>query len=187
MNLLEISLISLGLSADAFAVAVSLGLAMAFVNWKNSAVVGLYFGIFQMLMPLAGYILVIWFSGQVEAFGHWLAFILLLLIGGKMIWESFTASSDSQDSTDPPVNTLNLSNMLPLALATSIDAMAVGASFAFLQNEILLPAIFIGVTTFVLSILGVRLGALVGKKFQSKANLIGGIILILIGFRMLLV
>ncbi|MBQ7934721.1 MAG: manganese efflux pump [Lachnospiraceae bacterium] len=180
MSLLSLFLIALGLSMDAFAVAVCKGLAMPKITPKKAAVVGLWFGGFQGLMPLLGYILGIQFSNSIEAFDHWIAFILLSLIGISMITE---ALSKDQEETD---DSLDIKTMFLLALATSIDALAVGVTFAFLKQNILPAVAFIGITTFILSMIGVKVGNIFGTKYKSKAELAGGIILILMGLEILL-
>lgn len=197
MSWVEIFLIALGLSADAFAVSVSLGLGTAAGKYKESSpatnrntryvrcvilTVGLYFGIFQAVMPLIGYIAAAQFSGPVSAYGNLIAFGLLCLIGGKMIVDSLKKQkvSETQNLNISPVH------MVPLAVATSIDALAVGASFALLQVSILAAAALIGITTFALSATGVKVGNTFGAGHQAKAGLIGGVILVLIGLRILL-
>lgn len=202
MNLLELFLISIGLSMDAFAVAVCSGLAMPKATIKKSLIIGLYFGFFQAVMPLIGYLLATRFADKIIAFDHWIAFALLSFIGGKMIVESFKKQGctdrdcPAETCTDrecpggerPDIKKISLkpSKMLPLAFATSIDALAVGVSFAFLHVHIV-PAIFsIGIITLILSMLGVKIGNIFGIKFKSRAELAGGIILVLIGLKILL-
>lgn len=180
MGLGELLLIAVGLSMDAFAVAVCKGLSMERVTVGRAAVVGLYFGAFQMLMPLIGYFAGAAFAQQIEDFDHWIAFVLLAVIGGRMIWESFSKETEQEDASLSP------KKMLPLAVATSIDALAVGVSFAFLQVEIWSSASIIGVVTLVLSMVGVKVGNIFGARYKSKAELVGGIILVLIGVKILL-
>jgi putative Mn2+ efflux pump MntP len=182
MTLLELFILAVGLSMDAFAVAICLGLGMERYALKKSVVVGLYFGAFQFLMPVIGYYLGMLFADRITAFDHWAAFALLLFLGGKMIFESFKKDEDS-DENDMP---LRPTHMLPFALATSIDALAVGVSFAFLQVSILPAASLIGVTTFTISAVGVKAGKVFGDKFKSKAELVGGAILVLIGLKILI-
>jgi len=183
MNLLDIFLIALGLSADAFAVAIGLGLSVSNTSkLKNALIVGVYFGVFQAVMPLIGFIAAVQFSGAIDAFGHWVAFIVLVIIGGKMIWGSYRTDGNDSDKSG-----LKFSQMIPLAIATSIDALVVGASFAFLQIDILPAVGFIGITTFALSALGFKVGSMFGAKWQSKANLAGGIILVVLGIRVLFI
>ena len=202
MNLLELFLIAIGLSMDAFAVAVCSGLAMPKATIKKSLIIGLYFGLFQAVMPLIGYLLATQFADKIIAFDHWIAFVLLSFIGGKMVVESFKKEGctdrecPAETCTDrecpggerPALKKISLkpSEMLPLALATSIDALAVGVSFAFLHVNIVPAFFFIGIVTLALSMLGVKIGNIFGAKFKSKAELIGGIILVLIGLKILL-
>ena len=184
MNWLELFLIALGLSADAFAVAVSIGLTMTYFKISKALTVGMYFGLFQAFMPVIGYFLAKNFSGQVYAYGDLIAFGVLVFIGGKMIWESCRKSNE--DTVVPEEASVSFAIMIPLAVATSIDAMAVGVSFAFLYVNIVSAVIFIGVTTFVLSVAGMKVGGMFGSKYGAKANLIGGIILVLIGVHVLI-
>lgn len=180
MGIIEIILIGIGLAMDAFAVAVCKGLTMRKLEVKKCAIIGGYFGIFQGLMPLIGFILGISFQKIITQFDHWVAFILLGVIGVNMIKDSFSKESDSLNDK------VNFKTMLPLAIATSIDALAIGITFAFLNVNILLAASIITLTTFILSMLGVVIGNKFGKKFEKKAEFAGGIILILIGMKILL-
>ncbi|HQA08213.1 MAG TPA: manganese efflux pump MntP family protein [Syntrophomonadaceae bacterium] len=184
MSLLELSLIAVGLSMDAFAVAICIGLSMPQRSIKKALIVGLYFGLFQAFMPLIGYFLASQFSDQIVEFDHWIAFILLAFIGGKMIKESF--AKEDIDFNEGQEVSLGFKTMLPLALATSIDALAVGISFAFLNVRIIPAVSLIGCITLLLSMLGVRIGNVFGAKFKQNAELFGGIILILIGLKILL-
>lgn len=187
MGLTELFLIAVGLSMDAFAVAVCIGLTLPKVTVSKSLIVGLYFGVFQAVMPLIGYALARWFAAEITTFDHWIAFALLCAIGGKMIVESFRKKGCP--GGDCPVvdeSPLNPAKMLPLALATSIDALAVGVSFAFLQARIGLAVLLIGATTLVLSMAGIEIGHKFGSKLKSKAELTGGVILVLIGTKILL-
>lgn len=174
---------AVGLSMDAFAVSVCKGLAMQKVNARQMAIVGLWFGGFQALMPLIGYFVGSSFAGYIESFDHWVAFALLLLIGGNMIRESFSKDEDRQDAS------LGFVQMLILAVATSIDALAVGIAFA-LDNSfafsIWTDIAVIGVTTFAISAAGIRIGSIFGTKYKSKAEFIGGAILIAIGLKILI-
>ncbi len=183
MSLLELFLTAVGLSMDAFAVAAVKGLAMPKVNVKKALVIALYFGIFQAIMPLAGYLLGTSFAALIEDFDHWIAFVLLGVIGGKMIYESFQKSEEEEKDATVSVG---VKTMLPLALATSIDALAVGVSFALLRAPIVPTVSFIGLVTFAISLLGVKIGNAFGLRFQSKAELAGGVILVLIGVKILL-
>jgi putative Mn2+ efflux pump MntP len=177
----EIFLLAIGLSMDAFAVAVCLGLNMKKATVKKSLIVGLYFGIFQGVMPVIGYFIGSLFASKIEAFDHWLAFGLLSVFGIKMIWNAFKKEIHENKETS-----LHPKKMVPLAIATSIDALAVGISLAFLGVNIYLSAVLIGVTTLVLSFIGVKIGNIFGLKLKSKAEFIGGVILILIGLKILL-
>ena len=180
MSLIELFLIAVGLSMDAFAVAVCKGLAMPKMSWKGAAIVGLYFGGFQALMPFLGYLLGAGFKDAISAYDHWVAFILLALIGGNMIRESREDEEESLDAS------LSFRSMVLLAIATSIDALAVGVTLAFLDVPILSSVCFIGVVTFCLSLVGVKAGNVFGCKYKSKAEFVGGLVLILIGLKILL-
>lgn len=201
MSLIELLILAVGLSMDAFAVAICTGLTMRKATIRKAMLVGLYFGIFQAVMPLIGYFIATWFAGKIIAYDHWVAFGLLAFLGGRMIWESFEAegcpdrecpAGTCKDRACPggkrPDNSessLKPAEMLPLALATSIDALAVGVSFAFLHVNIIQAVSFIGATTFAFSVVGVSIGNIVGTKFKSKAELAGGVILVLIGLKIL--
>lgn len=182
MGVLELFMISIGLSMDAFAVAVCKGLSIKKVRFRDAFAVGLYFGLFQAIMPLLGYFVGVQFAGFITDLDHWIAFILLALIGGNMIKESMTDDCPTAAGSE----SLRPKEMVPLALATSIDALAVGVSFAFLDVQIVPAVTFIGVITLVLSMVGVVIGKGIGDKFKSKAELVGGIVLILIGVKILL-
>ena len=180
MNILELFVLAVGLSMDAFAVSVCKGLAMDRARLSRCGIVGLWFGGFQAIMPLLGYFLVRNFEKYITSYDHWRAFVLLGIIGANMIRESF--SKEEEDSSA----SLSVKVMLPMAIATSIDALAVGITFAFLKVDIIPAVSFIGVVTFLLSILGVKAGSVFGAKYKSKAELAGGIILILLGVKILL-
>lgn len=180
MSLLELFIIAVGLSMDAFAVAVCKGLSMPILNKKHAVIIGLYFGGFQALMPAIGYFLGYHFKNVITSLDHWIAFILLLFIGFNMIKEAF---DHSEDNLDPSVG---FRTMVVLAVATSIDALAVGVTFAFLQVQIAAAIIFIGSTTFVLSLAGVGAGHFFGMKYKSRAEIAGGVILILMGTKILI-
>lgn len=182
MGAMELFLIAVGLSMDAFAVSVCKGLSIQKVGLKHAMTVGLYFGVFQAIMPLVGYYVGVQLADYITAFDHWIAFLLMGFIGGKMIKESI---SDKCPATSGSSSLLPR-DMLPLAVATSIDALAVGVSFAFLRIQIALAVSFIGVTTLVLSMLGVVVGKGAGARFKTKAELAGGIVLVLIGLKILL-
>lgn len=183
MGIGEIILIGVGLSADAFSVAVCKGLNMRKLNLKHGYIIALFFGVFQAVMPLIGYLLGTGFSSYIEAIDHWIAFVLLAFIGGKMAVE---AIRDKGDDEEEKSDALNFGELTVMAVATSIDALAVGITFAFLDVKIIPAAAIIGVTTFGLSLAGVLIGNKFGAKYKSKAELAGGIILILIGLKILL-
>ena len=184
MGLFEIFMIGVGLSMDAFAASICKGLNMRRLSAKNMLIIGLFFGGFQTLMPAVGWILGKQFEVYITSVDHWVAFALLAFIGGKMIYDVFHGDEDGccNEKTDK----LDMKEVLTLAVATSIDALAVGISFAFLQVEILKAVSVIGVTTFVLSVVGVAVGNMFGAKYEKNATLAGGIILILIGLKILL-
>lgn len=179
MSLFELFIIAVALSMDAFAVAVCKGLSQCRWSPKNAVIIGLYFGGFQALMPLIGYILGSQFQSAITSFDHWIAFILLVIIGLSMIKEALSRDSDSCDAS------VAVKDMLVLAFATSIDALAIGVTFAFLQVHIVPAVSFIGVITFVLSIAGVKTGTVFGCKYKSKAEFAGGAILIIMGLKIL--
>ena len=180
MELWELFMIAVGLAMDAFAVSICKGLSVPQLKYRHCLIAGLYFGGFQGLMPLAGYMLGTGFSDMIERIDHWIAFFLLGFIGLNMIKESRECCEDDLDAS------FTFKAMLPLAIATSIDALAVGVTFAFLKVDIIAAVTFIGVITFVLSAFGVKLGNVVGCKYKSKAELTGGIVLIAMGTKILL-
>lgn len=179
MGLLELFIIAVGLSMDAFAVSICKGLSVEKLQRKHSLTVGLYFGGFQAAMPFIGYCLGSSFQSLVERIDHWIAFFLLVLIGANMIRESRKESEEMDDS-------FSVKTMVPLAVATSIDALAVGVSFAFLKVQIIPAVCFIGIITFTLSAVGVRIGNVFGLRYKSKAELAGGLVLVLMGIKILL-
>lgn len=179
MGLIELFLLAVGLSMDAFAVSICKGLSLGKINGKHMCIAGIWFGGFQALMPLAGYFLGRFFTDAVTEYAHWAAFILLIVIGGKMIREAF-GEAEHLD------NSMTVQSMFLLAVATSIDALAVGVTFAFLNAAVLPAVVFIGTITFVCSALGVKIGSIFGIRYQANAELCGGIILILIGIKILL-
>ena len=184
MDLIELCFIAVGLSMDAFAVSICKGLACREQNLRNNLLAGLYFGGFQGLMPAIGWLLGVRFSEAITSIDHWIAFVLLSFIGGSMIRESRSGAEEEELDAS-----FGFRAMLPLAVATSIDALAVGVSFAFLGmtgREILGAAALIGAVTFVLSAVGVRVGSVFGSRFKSRAELCGGVILIFIGLKILL-
>ena len=180
MNIIELFLIAVGLSMDAFAVSVCKGLAMKRCTWGKAGIVGLYFGAFQALMPLIGWALGIRFQSLITNVDHWIAFILLAVIGANMIKESFGGEEECPDAS------FGFKTMLTLAVATSIDALAVGVTFAFLDVSIAPAVTLIGLTTFVCSAVGVKIGNVFGNRFQAKAELFGGAVLIAIGLKILI-
>ena len=177
MGVLEILLIAIGLAMDAFAVSVCKGLSMKKMSWKKAIIVGLYFGIFQALMPVIGYFLGTTFESLVTQIDHWIAFGLLIFIGLNMLKEAF--SKDSENCNDK----VDVKTMFILAIATSIDALAVGITFAFLNVNLLLAILIIGITTFAISVIGVKIGNKFGDKYERKAEVVGGLILIFIGIK----
>ena len=202
MNLLELFLVAIGVSMDAFVVAACSGLTMRKVTIKKSLIVGLYFGIFQGVMPLMGYLFAHQFADKITAFDHWIAFGLLGIIGGNMIVDSFKKEGcpdrecpsgtcidrecPGGERPDRKEISLKPAKMLPLALATSIDALAVGVSFAFLNVNIIPAILTIGIITLISSVAGVKIGNVFGVKFKSKAEFAGGIILVFMGLKILL-
>lgn len=202
MSYPELILVAIGLSMDAFAVAICIGLKLKKADLKKALVVGLYFGIFQALMPLIGYIFALQFDEKIIAYDHWIAFVLLGIIGGKMIVdglqkEGYLGSVEKTDTTAacPVVGcgcpkdekvALSPKAMIPLALATSIDALAIGVSFAFLQVHIIPTILSIGSVALIFTVMGVKIGNIFGMRFKGKAELVGGVILLLIGVKILL-
>ena len=185
MGIVELFLIAVGLSMDAFAVSVCKGLGMKRINFKVAVVLALFFGGFQALMPVIGWALGSQFLWLISPIDHWIAFILLAIIGGKMLWVAFhDDEDDSDDSSD--ANVIDLGEYLMLAIATSIDALAMGISFAALSVNIVAAASFIGVITFVLTVAGVAAGHFFGARYEKPATIVGGVVLILIGLKVLL-
>lgn len=182
MGFLEIFLIGVGLSMDAFAVSLCKGLQMPKLRWKDALLIGLFFGGFQAIMPLLGWTLGSQFERYIVEMDHWIAFLLLAFIGGKMI---FDAVHEKEEVVEEAYS-LKIRELLLLAIATSIDALAVGISFAFLQVNIWVSILVIGCTTLLISIGGVLIGRKFGNRFQKKAAIIGGVVLILIGVKILL-
>ncbi|MGN6713151.1 manganese efflux pump MntP [Anaerocolumna jejuensis] len=187
MNLAELLILAIGLAMDAFAVAVCKGLSVKKISVKHPVIVGLYFGVFQAVMPMIGYFLGKQFSDKINAIDHWVAFILLGIIGANMIKGSIKEEKEDECVSCKEVdNSLNVKEMLVLSVATSIDALAVGITFAFLKVNILMAASFIGVVTFLISAAGVMIGNIFGGKLKSKAEMAGGIILVCLGTKILL-
>ena len=182
MGFIELLLLSIGLAMDAFAVSVCKGISMKKMNWKKACIIGLWFGGFQALMPTLGYFLGSAFENLVTNIDHWIAFILLGLIGGNMIKEAFCKDNEENNDDDD----ISFKTMFVLAVATSIDALAIGITFAFFNVNILLAISMIGIITFIISIIGTKVGNKFGNKYEKKAELAGGIILILIGIKILL-
>ena len=181
MNIAELLLLALGLSMDAFAVAVCKGLALGKCSLRRALIPGLWFGGFQALMPLIGWFLGTRFEKYITSVDHWIAFVLLAAIGANMLREAF-----GKEDADEADASLGVKAMLPMAIATSIDALAVGITFAFLQVHIVPAVSCIGVITLLLSMLGVKVGSVFGTKYKTKAEAAGGIILILLGLKILL-
>lgn len=187
MGFVELAFVAVGLSMDAFAVAVCKGLGMRTLNWKHAFVIALFFGAFQGLMPVVGWALGTQFESSITSIDHWIAFALLGFIGAKMLWDAFheeDAECEACERTEEA--RLDLRELVMLAIATSIDALAVGITFAFLGVDIVAAALAIGATTFALSFFGVAAGNLFGSRFRRPAGIAGGIVLILIGVKILL-
>lgn len=186
MSIVEILLLGVGLSMDAFAVAICKGLAMRKVNLKQCFVIALFFGGFQALMPTIGWAIGSTFADKIVAYDHWIAFVLLAYIGGKMVIDAIKEwkDEDKAEVMDPP---LDIKNLFIMAVATSIDALACGVTFSFYEDiNIVKSVTIIGCTTFVISALGVFIGNIFGSKYKAKAQLLGGIILILLGVKIVL-
>ncbi len=179
---IELLLIGVGLAMDAFAVALCKGLSMPRMDKKQAAIIGIFFGGFQALMPFIGWLLGIQLEQYIVGIDHWIAFILLGFIGGKMIYEAIKGEEEESCACER----LNIKELFVLAIATSIDALAVGITFAFLGTPIVPAISIIGVTTFILSVIGVFIGHRFGMKFKSKAEFAGGLVLVLIGLKILL-
>ncbi|MDR1362662.1 MAG: manganese efflux pump MntP family protein [Spirochaetaceae bacterium] len=183
MGLLEIILIAVALAMDAFAVSVMLGLSVKKLNLRELVIPGVYFGFFQFLMPLAGYFAGAYFVNKIQDLDHWIAFVLLGFIGGKMVRDSF---SKEGAGAAPDKNPFSFVKMLVLAVATSIDAFAAGITFAFLKVRVYTAVVITGVVTFFVSIAGVAVGSVFGVKLKSKAEFIGGVVLIMIGIKIVI-
>lgn len=180
MGLFELLLLAVGLSMDALAVSICKGLSIQALKPRHAVTVGLWFGVFQALMPSIGYLLGSAFTDMITSVDHWIAFVLLAIIGGNMIRESRDKEEENCSSS------LAFGEMLMLAIATSIDALAVGVTFAFLRVNLLPAVTLIGVCTFLISAAGVKIGNVFGARYKSKAELLGGVVLILIGLKILL-
>ncbi len=185
MGIVELLLIAVGLSMDAFAVSICRGLGMRQLNLRTAAVLALFFGGFQALMPLVGWALGSQFMWLIEPVDHWVAFVLLAFIGGKMLWEAFHEDAD-EDCGCEDTSGIDLREFLVLAVATSIDALAAGISFAALSVDIITTVTLIGVITFALSFAGVAVGHFFGARYEKPASVTGGVVLILIGLKVLL-
>ena len=181
MNLWELFVIAVGLSMDAFAVSICKGLSTPRLRLRHSLICGGYFGLFQALMPLLGWLLGVRFQAMIASLDHWIAFILLGIIGVNMIRESRSKEEEEEVNAD-----FSWRAMLPLAVATSIDALAVGVSFAFLQVNIIPAVCFIGLTTFVCSVAGVKIGSIFGDRYKARAEFFGGLVLIVMGLKILI-
>ena len=181
MSIIEIALIGVGLAMDAFAVSICKGLAMRRMNYKKAIIIAAFFGVFQALMPALGYVLGTTFANKIAAIDHWIAFILLALIWANMIKEAL--SSDDDECQD---DSLRLGDLIMLSIATSIDALAVGITFAFFNVSLLLSVSMIGIITFIIWVIGVKVGNVFGEKYKSKAELAGGLILIVMGAKILI-
>ncbi len=179
MNALELFILAIGLSMDAFAVSVCKGLSLGRINWKHMCLAGAWFGGFQFLMPTLGYYLGNFFTEIITSYNYWVAFILLTLIGANMIKESLEKEACPDANMAVPA-------MFALAVATSIDALAVGVTFAFMDVAIIPAALSIGCVTFCCSAVGVKTGSLFGLKYKTKAERLGGLVLILLGLKILL-
>ena len=180
MSLMELFLIAVGLSMDAFAVSVCKGLSVRKATVKHALCVGLYFGGFQALMPLIGYLLGTQFESVITSVEHWIAFGLLAFIGGNMIREALGREEEKLDDS------FSFRTMMTLAVATSIDALAMGVTFAFLRVDIVPAVLLIGATTFVLSAVGLKVGNVFGAKYKARAEQFGGVVLVLMGLKILL-
>ncbi len=180
MGIIELIILSVGLATDAFAVAVCKGLSMPKMNWKKACIIAAYFGVFQALMPFIGYILGINFQEKIQSIDHWIAFVLLGIIGMNMLKEAISKETEIANDS------IKFKDMLILAVATSIDALAVGITFAFLKVDVWLAISLIGIITFAISIVGVKIGNVFGCKYEKKAEFAGGLILIILGAKILL-
>lgn len=184
VGFVELFLIGVGLSMDAFAVSICKGLGMSRLNMRQAAVISLFFGGFQAFMPLIGWALGSQLTDFITPIDHWIAFGLLAFVGGKMLWDAF--HEDDEDEGVQTDEKLDLKELLMLAIATSIDALAVGITFAFLQVAIVPSITIIGLITFVISFAGVAVGHFFGARFEKPATIVGGVVLILIGVKILL-
>lgn len=182
MTLLDLFITAIALSMDAFAVAIGKGLSVGRIRPKHWLITGAYFGGFQALMPLIGFLLASTFARYIQTIDHWIAFLLMAVIGGNMVKEALSKEEEDDALND----SFTFKTMLPLAIATSIDALAAGVSFAVTGADIGFAVLFIGVTTFLFSAVGVKIGNVFGTKYKSKAEIVGGLILILMGLKILI-
>lgn len=180
MKTLELLLLSIGLAMDAFAVSICKGISMKKMNWKKACIIGLWFGGFQALMPTIGYFLGTTFETFVTNVDHWIAFVLLAIIGGKMIKDAFDPKEEESDDD------VSFKTMFVLAVATSIDALAVGITFAFFDVNLILAISLIGITSFILPVIGTKIGNKFGNRYEKKAELVGGTILVVLGLKILI-
>ncbi|MGN0302078.1 MAG: manganese efflux pump MntP family protein [Anaerotardibacter sp.] len=185
MAIVDLVLIGIGLAMDAFAVSICKGLGMKKVNYSHAFIIALFFGGFQALMPLLGWALGIQFSQFITSYAHWITFALLAFIGGKMLWEAFH-EKDEEATEGCDCSKFDYKELVMLAIATSIDALAIGVSFAFLQVDILPAITIIGVVTFAISFAGVVIGNHFGSRYEKPAPIVGGIVLIVIGIKIVL-
>ena len=180
MSIVELFILAVGLSMDAFAVSICKGLSLGKIKPKHMCIAGAWFGGFQALMPAIGYVLGAQFQEAIASIDHWIAFVLLALIGGNMIHEALDNDEEEADAS------LDVKPMFLLAVATSIDALAIGITFAFLKVNIIPAVCFIGIVTFIISFAGVKIGNVFGARYKNKAEIVGGVILILLGLKILL-
>ena len=183
MSIYEIILIAIALAMDAFAVSICKGLCMRKINYMHTAIIAMFMGVFQALMPAIGWVLGKGFENYISDYDHWIAFVLLAFIGGKMIYESLPDNEETECSVH---GILDIKELFLLAIATSIDAMATGVTFAVLEVKIIVPALIIGVITYIICFMGVMIGNRFGTKYKSKAEIAGGIVLVLFGLKILL-
>ena len=186
MGIVAFVAFGVSLSMDAFAISMVKGLTMKKLSWGWTLVIALFFGGFQFLMPVAGYLLGVQFQSYITAIDHWIAFVLLAFIGGKMIWESLHECTCEKRQEEQELEHLDIKELFILAIATSIDALAVGITFAFLSVNIIEASLVIGIVTFIICVGGVLIGHLFGTKFEKGAQILGGMVLVLMGLKILL-
>lgn len=184
MGFIELILLAVALAMDAFAVSMCKGLSMKKINYRYAAVIALYFGVFQAVMPVIGYFLGVKFEKYITSVDHWIAFALLVFIGGKMVYEAVLSKEENEEEACE--GRINHKELLILAVATSIDALAVGITFAFLRVEVAPAVLLIGAVTFIISFVGVLIGNRFGEKYKKGAEVFGGVVLILLGVKILL-